>query len=166
MLDHINHLALIGSLMQQMCVYLVIAYLLSKTPLFAPLMQVTVRLPDKLVCYVVFSAFCIMGTYLGFQVQGAIANTRAVGAVLGGILGGPLVGVAVGLTGGLHRYSLGGFTGPACAVSTTVEGLIGGLLHLYLLKRHRADRLLHPMIALATTFVAEITQMFLSLIHI
>lgn len=164
MLDHINHLALIGSLMQQMCVYLVIAYLLSKTPLFAPLMQVTVRLPDKLVCYVVFSAFCIMGTYLGFQVQGAIANTRAVGAVLGGILGGPLVGVAVGLTGGLHRYSLGGFTGPACAVSTTVEGLIGGLLHLYLLKRHRADRLLHPMIALATTFVAEITQMFIILL--
>lgn len=164
MLDHINHLALIGSLMQQMCVYLVIAYLLSKTPLFAPLMQVTVRLPDKLVCYVVFSAFCIMGTYLGFQVQGAIANTRAVGAVLGGILGGPLVGVAVGLTGGLHRYSLGGFTDSACAVSTTVEGLIGGLLHLYLLKRHRADRLLHPMSALITTFVAELMQMLIILL--
>lgn len=39
MLENINHLALIGSLMQQMCVYLVIAYLLSKTPLFAPLMH-------------------------------------------------------------------------------------------------------------------------------
>ena len=48
MLEEINHLALIGGLMQQMCVYLVIAYLLSKTPLFAPLMQVTVRLPGKL----------------------------------------------------------------------------------------------------------------------
>jgi len=58
----INHLALIGDLMQQMCVYLVVAYLLSKTPLFAPLMQVTVRLPDRLVCYLVFSGFCVMGT--------------------------------------------------------------------------------------------------------
>ena len=163
-LENINHLALIGSLMQQMCVYLVIAYLLSKTPLFAPLMQVTVRLPDKLVCYLVFSAFCIMGTYLGFQVEGAIANTRAIGAVLGGILGGPLVGLAVGLTGGLHRYSLGGFTDTACAVSTTVEGLIGGCLHLYLLKRHRADRLLHPMIAFGATLVAEMTQMILLLL--
>lgn len=163
-LESINHLALIGSLMQQMCVYLVIAYLLSKTPLFAPLMQVTVRLPDKLVCYLVFSAFCIMGTYLGFQVEGAIANTRAIGAVLGGILGGPLVGLAVGLTGGLHRYSLGGFTDTACAVSTTVEGLIGGCLHLYLLKRHRADRLLHPMIAFGATLVAEMTQMVLLLL--
>ena len=64
LLEDINHIALIGSLMQQMCVYLAIAYLLSKTPLFAPLMQVTVRLPDKLVCYFVFSSFCIMGTDL------------------------------------------------------------------------------------------------------
>lgn len=164
MLEEINHLALIGSLMQQMCVYLVIAYLLSKTPLFAPLMQVTVRLPDKLVCYLVFSGFCIMGTYLGFQIEGAIANTRAIGAVLGGLLGGPIVGFAVGLTGGLHRYSLGGFTDAACAVSTTVEGLIGGGLHLYLLRRHRADRLLSPTIALGTTLCAELMQMLIILL--
>ena len=164
MLEDINHLALIGSLMQQMCVYLVIAYLLSKTPLFAPLMQVTVRLPDKLVCYLVFSGFCIMGTYLGFQIEGAIANTRAIGAVLGGLLGGPVVGLAVGLTGGLHRFSLGGFTDAACAVSTTLEGLIGGSVHLYLLRRHRAEQLLNPMLALGTTIVAEITQMIVILL--
>jgi two-component system LytT family sensor kinase len=162
-LQEINHIALIGSLMQQTCVYLVIAYLLSKTPLFAPLMQVTVRLPDKLVCYLVFSGFCVMGTYLGFQIEGAIANTRAIGAVLGGLLGGPVVGLAVGLTGGIHRYHMGGFTDAACAVSTTLEGLIGGGLHLYLLRRHRADRLLHPMIALGTTFFAEIAQMLIIL---
>ncbi|MFZ4538064.1 LytS/YhcK type 5TM receptor domain-containing protein [Propionivibrio sp.] len=164
MLENINHLALIGSLMQQMCVYLVIAYLLSKTPMFAPLMQVTVRLPDKLVCYLVFSAFCIMGTYLGFQIEGAIANTRAIGAVLGGILGGPVVGFAVGLTGGMHRYSLGGFTDAACAVSTTIEGLIGGCVHLYLLRRHQADRLLNPMLALGTTLFAEVAQMIIILL--
>ncbi|WON79030.1 hypothetical protein [Serratia sp. UGAL515B_01] len=35
-------------LLQQMSVYLVIAYLLSKTPLFIPLMQATIRLPHKL----------------------------------------------------------------------------------------------------------------------
>ena len=162
-LESINHVALIGNLVQQMCVYLVVAYLLSKTPLFAPLMQVTVRLPDKLVCYLVFSGFCIMGTYLGFQIEGAIANTRAIGAVLGGILGGPVVGLLVGLTGGIHRYSMGGFTASACAVSTTMEGLIGGLLHLYLLRRHRADRLLQPMIALVTTLFAELAQMIIIL---
>ena len=164
MLANINHLALIGNLMQQMCIYLVIAYLLSKTLLFAPLMQVTVRLPDKLLCYLVFSGFCIMGTYLGFQVEGAIANTRAIGAILGGILGGPVVGLAVGLTGGLHRYSLGGFTASACAVSTTVEGLIGGGLHFYLLRRQRADLLLNPMLAFVTTLLAEMSQMLIILL--
>lgn len=75
-------------LLQQMCVYLVIAYLLSKTPLFIPLTQVTIRLPHKLLCYVIFSVFCIMGTYFGLHVEGSIANTRAIGAVLGGLLGG------------------------------------------------------------------------------
>ena len=159
----IDYLALTGSLMEQMCIYLVIAYLLSKTPLFAPLMQVTVRLPHKLVCYVVFSGFCIMGTYLGYQIEGAIANTRTIGAVLGGILGGPVVGFAVGLTGGLHRYGLGGFTAVACAVATTVQGLIGGGVHLYLLRRHRADRLLSPLIAFGTTLCAELSQMMIIL---
>lgn len=163
MFNEINHLVLIGSLMQQMCVYLVIAYLLSKTPLFDPLMQVTAHLPDKLVCYLVFSGFCIMGTYLGFQIEGAIANTRAIGAVLGGMLGGPGVGFAVGLTGGLHRYTLGGFTDSACAVSTMVEGLIGGGVNLYLLRRHRADRLLDPILVFVTTLIAEILQMLIIL---
>lgn len=164
MLTDINHVSLVGDLMQQMCVYLVVAYLLTKTPLFAPLMQVTVRLPDRLVCYVVFSGFCVMGTYLGFQIDDAIANTRAIGAVLGGLLGGPLVGLAVGLTGGLHRYSLGGFSASACAVSTVVEGLIGGCLHVYLLRRNKANRLLNPTIAFGTTFVAELCQMGLLLL--
>ncbi len=163
MLEDINHIGLITLLMQQMSVYLVIAYVLSKTPIFAPLIQITVRLPGKLVCYGVFSAFCILGTYLGFQIEGAIANTRAIGAVLGGILGGPIVGFAVGLTGGLHRYFLGGITANACAVSTIVEGLIGGFVHLYLFRSQRADKLLLPVLAFGTTFFAEIIQMLIIL---
>ncbi|STS83897.1 autolysin sensor kinase [Klebsiella pneumoniae] len=113
-------------LLQQMCVFLVIAWLMSKTRLFIPLMQVTVRLPHKLLCYVTFSIFCIMGTYFGLHIEDSIANTRAIGAVMGGLLGGPVVGGLVGLTGGLHRYSLGGMTALSCMVSTIVEGLLGG----------------------------------------
>ena len=75
-------LELIVSLFQQLCVYLVIAYLLSKTPLFMPLTQVTLSARYKLVCYVIFSGFCILGSYLGLQVEHSIANTRAIGAVL------------------------------------------------------------------------------------
>ncbi|MEB5923976.1 sensor histidine kinase [Franconibacter daqui] len=146
-------------LLQQMCVFLVIAWLMSKTRLFIPLMQVTVRPPHKLLCYVTFSIFCIMGTYFGLHIQDSIANTRAIGAVMGGLLGGPLVGGLVGLTGGLHRYSMGGMTALSCMVSTIVEGLLGGLVHSFLVRRGRSDKVFTPLTAGAITFVAELVQM-------
>ena len=155
---------LILSLLQQMCVYLVLAYMLSKTPIFLPLLSISNRLTHKLSVYVLFSLFCVMGTYFGLQINDAIANTRAIGAVMGGLFGGPVVGFFVGLTGGLHRYSLGGFTDLACAISTTAEGLIGGLLHTYLLRRGKGAQLFNPSVVFAVTLVAEIAQMAIILI--
>ncbi|MGL9739149.1 LytS/YhcK type 5TM receptor domain-containing protein [Serratia sp. (in: enterobacteria)] len=146
-------------LLQQMCVYLVIAYLLSKIPLFIPLMQVTIRLPHKLLCYVIFSVFCIMGTYFGLHIQDSIANTRAIGAVLGGLLGGPSVGFLVGLTGGLHRYTLGGMTDVACAISTVSEGLVGGIVHSIAMRRGRIELLFNPLFVGGVALVAEVLQM-------
>ncbi|MBW7981175.1 sensor histidine kinase [Enterobacillus tribolii] len=160
----VGQVELIFSLLQQMCVYLVIAYLLSKTPLFIPLMQVTIRLPHKMVCYLTFSVFCIMGTYFGLHIDDSIANTRAIGAVLGGVLGGPSVGFLVGLTGGLHRYSIGGMTALACMISTVVEGLVGGLLHSYMIRRKRQDLLFQPLVVGGITFLAECLQMLIILI--
>ncbi|AZI86946.1 sensor histidine kinase [Kosakonia sp. CCTCC M2018092] len=151
-------------LLQQMCVFLVIAWLMSKTRLFIPLIQVTVRLPHKLLCYVTFSIFCILGTYFGLHIEDSIANTRAIGAVMGGLLGGPLVGGLVGLTGGLHRYSMGGMTALSCMFSTFVEGLLGGLVHSFLIKRGRTDRVFNPFTAGAVTCVAELLQMVIILL--
>ena len=151
-------------LLQQMCVFLVIAWLMSKTRLFIPLMQVTVRLPHKFLCYVVFSIFCIMGTWFGLHIEDSIANTRAIGAVMGGLLGGPVVGGLVGLTGGLHRYSMGGMTALSCMISTIVEGLLGGLVHSYMIKRGRPDKVFSPFTAGAITFVTEMAQMAIILL--
>ena len=155
----LQQISLIVSLLQQMCVYVVIVYLLSKTPLFQPLTQVTIRLPNKILCYLIFSAFCIMGTYFGLRIENSIANTRATGAVLGGIVGGPLVGFMVGLTGGIHRYSLGGFTSFACMISTIAEGVLGGLVHRYYLQQRRPEQLFNPWIVFSTALVAEFLQM-------
>nr|WP_086940937.1 sensor histidine kinase [Thaumasiovibrio occultus] len=154
---------LIFSLLQQLSVYLVIAYLLSKTPLFMPLTTVSGSISQRFTCYVLFSLFCILGTYFGLQIQDAIANTRAIGAVMGGLLGGPVVGFAVGLTGGLHRYSMGGFTDVACAISTTVEGVMGGLLHLWLVRRGQVEKIFNPIVVLLITLAAEICQMLIIL---
>ncbi|MGL6152779.1 MAG: LytS/YhcK type 5TM receptor domain-containing protein [Aeromonas sobria] len=155
---------LVLSLLQQMSVSLVIAYLFSKSPLLRPLANYSVRLPHKILIYIIFSSFCILGTYVGLDIDDAIANTRAVGAVLGGLLGGPLVGCLVGLTGGLHRYTLGGFTDLACAISTTCEGLLGGVVHWRLMRAGRTDALFQPRIAFFTTLYAEIMQMLIILL--
>ncbi|WP_017011627.1 LytS/YhcK type 5TM receptor domain-containing protein, partial [Enterovibrio norvegicus] len=155
---------LILSLLQQMCVFLVLAYMLSKTPIILSLLNISSRLSNKLICYVLFSGFCILGTYFGLQIDDAIANTRAIGAVMGGLFGGPVVGFLVGLTGGIHRYTLGGFTDVACAISTTAEGLIGGFLHVYLIKRNRGAQLFNPFVVFGITFVAEAVQMLILLI--
>lgn len=151
------------ALLQQMSVYLVVAYLFSKTPIFDQLFTVAPRQRHRLVVYVVFSAFCILGTYLSLEVHGAIANNRAIGAVMGGLLGGPAVGLAVGITGGLHRYTLGGFTDLACAVSTTVDGLIGGLVHIYYLRQRRPQAIFSPWVPFLATLGAECLQMLIIL---
>lgn len=150
--------SLVFELLQQLCLYLIIAFILSKTPIFTPLMHVTIRLPHKLLCYVIFSGFCILGTYIGLNVQDSIANTRAIGAVVGGLMGGPVVGFFVGLTGGLHRYSMGGMTAFSCMVSTVVAGLFAGCIQQYLWKRGSADKLLNPWTAAIVTFIVEIIQ--------
>lgn len=159
-----HEVRLILLLLQQMCVFLVIAWLMSKTRLFIPLMQVTVRFRHKLLCYITFSFFCIAGTYFGLHIDDSIANTRAIGAVMGGLLGGPSVGILVGLTGGLHRYSLGGMTAVSCMISTVIEGLLGGLLHRYLVRRERADKIFSPLTAGLITLLAELVQMLIILL--
>jgi two-component system LytT family sensor kinase len=155
---------LLLSLVQQMSVFLVIAYLFSKTPLFAPVANISLHLPHKILIYLVFSGFCILGTYFGQPIDDAIANTRAIGAVLGGLFGGPVVGTLVGLTGGLHRYSLGGFTDLACAISTTSEGLMAGLVHYtYQNVRRSPERLYSPTLAFMVALTAEVMQMLIIL---
>ncbi|GHB03994.1 LytS/YhcK type 5TM receptor domain-containing protein [Shewanella indica] len=157
-------MSLILLLTQQMSLYLVIVYLVSKTSLFKLFTEASTRLPHKIFLYLVFSGFCIMATYFGEQTHGAIANTRAMGAVLGGLLGGPTTGLLVGLTGGLHRYSLGGFTDLACAVSTTLEGLSAGMFSYYLRRQGKAELVFNPILVCLITFYAEMMQMSIILL--
>ncbi|MCL1146736.1 sensor histidine kinase [Shewanella marinintestina] len=152
-------MSLILLLTQQMSLYMVIVYLVSKTPLFKLFTEAATRLPHKVFIYLIFSSFCIMATYFGEQTNDAIANTRAMGAVLGGLLGGPVTGFLVGLTGGLHRYSMGGFTDLACAISTTLEGLSAGLFSYYLRRIGHQELIYSPLMVCIVTFAAEIMQM-------
>ena len=154
---------LIFSLLQQMSVFMVIAYLFTKSPAFQALTGESLRRRQKVILYFVFSGFSIMGTYFGMPISDAIANTRAIGAVLAGLIGGPVLGLSVGFTAGLHRFFLGGFTAFSCSVSTTVEGLIGGLFYLYLMRKNGVRDVFNPKIALFATLIAESLQMLIIL---
>ncbi|GAW91689.1 sensor histidine kinase [Calderihabitans maritimus] len=114
-------------LIERMSVIAILAFLLTRAEVFRRLLLRQSTVVEKIFFILFFGLFGIIGTYTGVPIKGAIANSRVIGAVAGGLLGGPLVGLGAGLIAGLHRFSLGGFTALACGLSTTVEGLIGGL---------------------------------------
>jgi two-component system LytT family sensor kinase len=156
---------LLLSLLQAMSVFFVLFHLYSRSPAFRPMRTDWLRPRAKLSLYLFFSAISILGTYLGLRLQGgAVANTRAMGAVLAGLLGGPLLGGAVGVTAGLHRISLGGITAVSGAVATSLEGLVAGLVHLYFTRHGMPERLISWKLAGALTAAGEIGHMGLLLL--
>jgi len=86
---------------------------------------------EILIFSLMFGAFGILGTYIGIDVRGAIANTRNIGVMVGGILCGPFVGVVAGIIAGLHRIAIdiGGITALPCAIATVVGGYLSGLIY-------------------------------------
>ncbi len=155
---------LIFLLLQQTAIIVAIAYLFSKSPLMRYFGDGRLTTRDKIALYLIFTTFSILGTYFGLPVQGAIANTRAIGAVLAGLVGGPVLGVAVGVSAGIHRFFLGGFTAFSCGISTVFEGLLGGLVHLYFIRQRKHEYVYSPMVTFATAFCAEIGQMVIILL--
>jgi len=124
--------SLLFDLIKNMAVIAVAAQLLiMETDIFSQVINRRAKLKSKIFLIIFFGLLSILGTYLGIYIHDAYANIRAIGAVVGGLLGGPLVGLLAGLIGGLHRYFLGGFTAFACALSTTLAGLIGGIIYYY-----------------------------------
>ncbi len=151
------------NLLKEIAIFLVIAYLFSKTPVFKLLLTKEFSHRDYLTLYVFFTAMAIIGTYLGIHVKGAIANNRVIGAAIAGLIGGPALGFSVGITAGIQRYFLGGFTAISCGLSTTIEGLLAGLVHQYFFNKRRHERVFDPDVAFLTILVSEILQMIIIL---
>jgi len=115
-----------------------------------------------------FGLFGMIGTYTGitYDTQSfefgswayelneseAIANSRVIGIVAAGLFGGYRIGAGAGLIAGLHRFSLGGFTGLACGISAIVAGIIAGFFH-------KKDQPLKLKTALLVGGLAETIQM-------
>lgn len=152
-------------LLTNMSTIIMIAYLLSKTKIFKNLVTGNNnRFFHKILLMFIFAGIGIFATYVGTPVKGAIANSRIIGVMVGGIYGGPFVGIGAGLIAGFHRWviDIHGFTAGACAVSTVIEGAIGGFAANFF--KNRAHSWLH---ALIVGMFAELLQMtvILSMAH-
>ncbi|MBE0478911.1 SpoIIE family protein phosphatase [Candidatus Aerophobetes bacterium] len=117
-------------LVEKICVIIVIAYIITRTPYFNHLLEKKANFFDRFVVTIIFGALSIFGTYSGVPLFGAIANTRDLAPMVAGLVGGPFIGLAAGLIGGTHRYFLGGFTATSCALATVISGLLGGFIYL------------------------------------
>ncbi|AMA72296.1 MULTISPECIES: sensor histidine kinase [Aneurinibacillus] len=149
---------LLIDLAERTATLIVLAFFLSRFRFFRRVLRRTDGPRDKIITTIICTLIGIYGTYAAIPIEGALANSRVIGPVMAGLLGGPIVGTAAGFLAGLHRYFLGGFTDLACAVSTTVEGALAGLV--YMRYHHRS---IHWKMAWVVGFIAEGIQMLLIL---
>ena len=92
---------------------------------------------DTILLSFVFSSLAILGTYIGVDYKGAIANTRNIGVVVGGMLAGPEVAIISGIIAGIHRASISvsRLTAIPCAIAT----ILGGFITSYLYKKANSN---------------------------
>lgn len=137
----------------------ILGLIVSRLKLFDRLMVNKLSWFDRIAFTVIFSSIAILGTYGGIPIQDALANSRMIGIMAAGLIGGPYLGTSVGIVSGLHRYSLGGFTALACAISSITEGFLAGLFQKYY-----KGKLIPWPIALGIGFFSEILQMLIILL--
>ncbi len=151
---------LILDMLERMAIITIFTYIIFQTDIIKYLVKDEYDKKEKIIMIILFAILSIIGTYFGIYITDkSLANSRPIGAIVAGYLGGPVVGITVGIISGLHRYSLGGFTALACAISTAAEGAIGAGF-----RRIFKDKGLSPIIAGLAAIVAEITQMIIILI--
>ncbi|WGV61506.1 LytS/YhcK type 5TM receptor domain-containing protein [Brevibacillus brevis] len=115
-------------LLEDISVIAVIALIIGQLDYFRNIMYGKNNWMRIVILSTLFGFLSVIGTENGLRVNDALANTRIVGAVAGGLIGGPVVGFLAGLIGGIHRYSIGGFTAFACAISTVMNGYLAGIV--------------------------------------
>jgi sigma-B regulation protein RsbU (phosphoserine phosphatase) len=115
-------------LIKNMSVLIVLAYILTRTRLYAAiLLQGKATLKQQVCLALICGLFSIFGTSSGIPIGDAVANISDLGPAVAGLIGGPAAGLAAGLIGGLYRF-FGASLTFSSAVSTVIAGLAGGLV--------------------------------------
>lgn len=151
----------IFTLLQQVALFLLVAYLFSKSSAFKPLAGSTLLVNHKLILFVIFCAFSIAGTYIGLPLESRLLNISVVGIVIAGLVGGLRPGVGVGAVTGLYLLVTDQSTEAAMVyglVAIIQGGLTGGI-HLYLSQRNQLDLLFSPALTLFVVLCCELIRL-------
>lgn len=131
---------LIKNLINNLGYFILIAFILSQSQsLKKIIIKDKFNKKDLVILSMIFGGFGIFGTYIGTEIDGAIANTRIVGVMTGGILCGPLIGILSAVISGMHRLLIdtGGFTTIPCVITTIAGGVMGGAFYKYTTQSNR-----------------------------
>ncbi|MCA0972588.1 sensor histidine kinase [Halobacillus litoralis] len=156
-------------MLERLGIIVTVAFIITRFRFFRELIdRKTLNAGDRYMAIGFFGLFGIIGTYTGITYDittfefgswatdlsntEAIANSRVIGVVAAGLFGGYRIGIGAGVIAGLHRFSLGGFTGFACGISAVIAGLIAGFFH-------KKDQPLKLKTALFVGALAETIQM-------
>lgn len=119
------------NLIEKTSFLIVILLLMSKIKFFKNILKSEQNSKRNLIIISgVFSFLAILGTYVGIDVDGSIANVRNIAIVSGGLLFGPIVGITSGITAGVHRYliDINGITSIPCFLTSILAGVLSGYL--------------------------------------
>lgn len=165
---------LLITMVERIGIIVTIAFVLTRLRFFRDMIyQEKLQQKQLLTATLFFGFFGIIGTYTGLNLElnslqfsswtfdlasnEALANSRVIGVVLAGLLGGYRVGLGAGIIAGIHRFTLGGFTGLACGLSSIIAGLLAGLFH-------RKDKHIKLSTAFLLGALAEAIQMVIILL--
>lgn len=153
---------LFNNLSNRVSLIILLAFVLSQVGMFQKLVsKKEIDKKETIILIMIFASIGIIGTYTGVKVNNALVNARVIGVFVGGLLGGPVVGIFSGVLAGAHRYiiDINGFSALACAISTTLEGVLAGYLKKYFDKSDQK-----VLFSFVWGVIAEIMQMIIILI--
>ena len=108
------------------------AYPLTRYTVLRRSLAMIPSMEEKIKLAIIFGILSMITNASGIEVfNGALLSSRVTGPVIGGLIAGPFVGIVSGIIGGIHRYTLGGFTAIPDLFSTVAGGIVGGLFYKY-----------------------------------
>ena len=129
-------------MLEKVGIIVIVAFLLSQMKSFRHIIQTEHKTNEKIMLILLFGAFGIISNYTGIEVhhhtigraewlsdlepRERTGKYKSNGGCHWRFTWRSDVGVGAGLVAGVHRYTLGGFTAFACAISTILAGISAG----------------------------------------